>query len=74
MILQGGVRERVEALRYIPQLIIPLYGGYLAFKGEVAFGLTAVHRLSAAENLMLNTGVSYAGDAILVRGGLSWEF
>ena len=48
--------------------------GSAAFKGEVAVGLTAVHRLSAAENCMLNTGVSYAGDAILVRGGLSWEF
>jgi ABC-type multidrug transport system fused ATPase/permease subunit len=26
------------ALRYIPQLVIPLYGGYLAFKGEISAG------------------------------------
>jgi ABC-type multidrug transport system fused ATPase/permease subunit len=25
-------------LRYIPQLVIPLYGGYLAFKGEITAG------------------------------------
>ena len=25
-------------LRYIPQLVIPLYGGYLAFKGEISAG------------------------------------
>jgi len=26
------------ALRYIPQLVIPLYGGYLAFEGEISVG------------------------------------
>ncbi|MEE4193699.1 MAG: ABC transporter ATP-binding protein [Anaerolineae bacterium] len=26
------------ALRYIPQLVIPLYGGYLAFQGEITVG------------------------------------
>lgn len=26
------------ALRYIPQLIVPLYGGYLAFQGEITVG------------------------------------
>jgi len=25
-------------LRYIPQLIVPLYGGYLAFRGEISIG------------------------------------
>ncbi len=25
-------------LRYIPQLIVPLYGGYLAFRGEISLG------------------------------------
>jgi subfamily B ATP-binding cassette protein MsbA/ATP-binding cassette subfamily B protein AbcA/BmrA len=26
------------ALRYIPQLVIPLYGGYLAFQGQISVG------------------------------------
>ena len=25
-------------LRYIPQLVVPLYGGYLAFRGEISIG------------------------------------
>ncbi len=25
-------------LRYIPQLVVPLYGGYLAFRGEISLG------------------------------------
>lgn len=48
--------------------------GSAAYKGELAVGLTAVHRLSALENLMLNTGLSLAGDSVLVRAGVSWEF
>jgi ABC-type multidrug transport system fused ATPase/permease subunit len=33
-------------LRYIPQLIVPLYGGYLAFRGEISIGsLLAFDRL-----------------------------
>ena len=26
------------ALRYIPQLVVPLYGGYLAYQGEISLG------------------------------------
>jgi ABC-type multidrug transport system fused ATPase/permease subunit len=26
------------ALRYIPQLVVPLYGGYLAYQGEISIG------------------------------------
>jgi ABC-type multidrug transport system fused ATPase/permease subunit len=26
------------ALRYIPQLVVPLYGGYLAYRGEISIG------------------------------------
>ncbi len=48
--------------------------GSAAYKGELAVGFTAVHRLSAVENLMLNTGLSFADDSVLVRAGVSWEF
>ena len=48
--------------------------GSATFKGEVALGVTAVHRLSGLENLMINGGVSFSNDAVLGRIGASWEF
>jgi autotransporter adhesin len=48
--------------------------GSATYQGAVAVGLTAVHRLSGIENMMLNTGISAAGEEVLVRAGVSWEF
>jgi autotransporter adhesin len=48
--------------------------GTAAFEGEVAVGLTAVHRSMANDAFLLNAGVSYAGKEVLVRAGASFEF
>lgn len=48
--------------------------GTAAFQGEVAVGLTAVHRVAANDSFFLNAGVSYAGEEVLVRAGGSFEF
>lgn len=48
--------------------------GSAAFKDATAVGITAVHRCSGLDNLMLNTGLSLTEDAVLVRAGVSWEF
>ena len=47
--------------------------GTASFHGAFALGITAVHRLKAAD-CMLNTGISFTDDEVLVRAGASWEF
>lgn len=48
--------------------------GTASYKSEVAAGVTAVHRFKNVDRLIVNAGMSFANDAVLVRAGGSWEF
>ncbi|WP_028584801.1 YadA C-terminal domain-containing protein [Desulfogranum mediterraneum] len=73
---RAGIAAAAALIELMPSAPgkITLNLGSASFKGEVALGLTAVHRLEAVESLMLNTGLSVSNDAVLVRAGVSWEF